>query len=302
MKTREFLSIIALSLLGLCFLSGLVKMVMKKESRKKPYDQGCAASVFIAVVLLGISQLLTEREKYTGTPKYKSSPSPSPYIPPLEVLTVITQSLDRDGITYWLDYGTLLGAHREGEIMEHDNDVDIAYLTPNQDQILEILRRVLPSGFTAKPSGAYSENINIQGPFAKDMPSGLDLYGYKDKGKFLQIEHYGKPIPKEWVFPLSEGKLGNLPFHIPANTKEYLELIYGDILKSADYDFKTHLYTQGNKINQRADETHKSKGDPNYSMGIPKKYLRLLEEIAPEWWAKCVTHDEWGSYMDGKKC
>ena len=285
MKTREFLSIIALSLLGLCFLSGLVKMAMKKESHKKPYDQGCAASVFIAVVLLGISQLLTEREKY---------------IPPLEVLSVITQSLDRDGITYWLDLGTLLGAYREGEIMEHDNDVDIAYLTPNQDQILEILRRVLPSGFTAKPHGAYSENINIQGPFAKDMPSGLDLYGYKDKGKFLQIEHYSKPIPKEWVFPLSEGKLGNLTFHIPANTKEYLELIYGDILKSADYDFKTHLYTQGNKINQRADET--SKGDPNYSHGIPKKYLRLLEEIAPEWWAKCVTHDEWGSYMDGKKC
>ncbi len=66
MKTQEILSIIALSLLGLCVLSGLVKMAMKKESHKKPYEQGCAASVFIAVVLLGISQLLTEREKYTG--------------------------------------------------------------------------------------------------------------------------------------------------------------------------------------------------------------------------------------------
>ena len=63
MNTQEILSIIALSLLGLCFLSGLVKMTMKNESHKKPYEQGCAASVFIAVVLLGISQLLTE-EKY----------------------------------------------------------------------------------------------------------------------------------------------------------------------------------------------------------------------------------------------
>ena len=68
MKTQEILSIVALSLLGLCFLSGLVKMAMKKESHKKPYEQGCAASVFIAVVLLGISQLLnntTTREGYS---------------------------------------------------------------------------------------------------------------------------------------------------------------------------------------------------------------------------------------------
>jgi len=55
MKTQEILSIIALSLLGLCFLSGLVKMTMKKESHKKPYEQGCAASVFIAVVLVNYS-------------------------------------------------------------------------------------------------------------------------------------------------------------------------------------------------------------------------------------------------------
>ena len=71
MKTQEILSIIALSLLGLCFLSGLVKMAMKKESHKKPYEQGCAASVFIAVVLLGISQLLTEEKYDTPCPALK---------------------------------------------------------------------------------------------------------------------------------------------------------------------------------------------------------------------------------------
>ena len=288
MKTPDILIVITFVILSMCLVAGLTKAIMKNPKANRVCDQVCGLLVFIAIALIGVSQLLGS--------------TPEEYTPPLEVLSVITQSLDRDGIPYWLDCGTLLGAYREGAIMEHDNDVDIAYITSDQDQILEILRRVLPDGFTANPHGSYRENINIQGPFAKNMPSGLDLYGYKNKGKFLQIEHYGKPIPKEWVFPLSEGKLDDLTFHIPANTKEYLELIYGDILKSADYDFKTHLYTQGNKINQRADETLKSKGDPNYSMGIPKKYLRLLEEIAPEWWAKCVTHDEWGSYMDGKKC
>jgi FkbM family methyltransferase len=70
MKTREILSIVALGLLGVCLLCGLAKMAMKKDSDKKPYEQGCTAFVFIAVVLLGLSQLLnnTTGEGYGTNP------------------------------------------------------------------------------------------------------------------------------------------------------------------------------------------------------------------------------------------
>ena len=106
MKTQEILSIIALSLLGLCFLSGLVKMAMKKESHKKPYEQGCAASVFIAVVLLGISQLLTETEPYTGGDNCdygsctigKSSPACPPNSPDCCTFVIGDKYVDMTGI------------------------------------------------------------------------------------------------------------------------------------------------------------------------------------------------------------
>ena len=65
MKTQEILSIVALSLLGLCFLCGLAKMAMKKDSDKKNCDKACSMAIFAAVVLVGVSQLLTETEKYT---------------------------------------------------------------------------------------------------------------------------------------------------------------------------------------------------------------------------------------------
>ena len=64
MNTQEILSIIALSLFGLCFLCGLAKMAMKKDSDKKNCDKACSMAIFAAVVLVGVSQLLTETEKY----------------------------------------------------------------------------------------------------------------------------------------------------------------------------------------------------------------------------------------------
>ena len=66
MKTQEILSIVALSLLGLCFLCGLAKMAMKKDSDKKNCDKACSMAIFAAAALVGVSQLLTETEKYVA--------------------------------------------------------------------------------------------------------------------------------------------------------------------------------------------------------------------------------------------
>jgi hypothetical protein len=77
MKTQEILSIVALSLLGLCLLCGLAKMAMKKDSAKKNCDKACSMAVFATVVLLAISQLIGETDGYeepSSTPA--STPSP----------------------------------------------------------------------------------------------------------------------------------------------------------------------------------------------------------------------------------
>jgi len=60
MNTREILSIVALAALGLCLLSGLVKMAMKGPKAKQSCDHACSLLVFVAIVLLGVSQLLEE--------------------------------------------------------------------------------------------------------------------------------------------------------------------------------------------------------------------------------------------------
>ena len=60
MNTREILSIVALAALGLCLLCGLAKMAMKGPKAKQSCDHACSLLVFVAVVLVGVSQLLKE--------------------------------------------------------------------------------------------------------------------------------------------------------------------------------------------------------------------------------------------------
>ncbi len=70
MNTREILSIVALAALGLCLLCGLAKMAMKNPKAKQSCDHACSLLVFVAVVLVGVSQLLEEEKYMTVPPNY----------------------------------------------------------------------------------------------------------------------------------------------------------------------------------------------------------------------------------------
>ena len=42
----------------------------------------------------------------------------------VEMFLEVTETLNKHNITYWLDFGTLLGAVREKKIIEWDGDID----------------------------------------------------------------------------------------------------------------------------------------------------------------------------------
>ena len=73
MKTQEILSITALSALGLCLLCGLAKMAIKSSEAKKGCDQACGMLVFVAVVLIGVGQLLGKNDGYKYHKRHKDS-------------------------------------------------------------------------------------------------------------------------------------------------------------------------------------------------------------------------------------
>ena len=58
----------------------------------------------------------------------------------LEILDVVTQFCDANGIRYWLDSGTLLGAIRHKGYIPWDDDVDLGMLREDYERFLSILR------------------------------------------------------------------------------------------------------------------------------------------------------------------
>ena len=221
----------------------------------------------------------------------------------------ITKILEKNSIIYWLDCGTLLGAYREKNIIKHDNDIDLGYIFKDREKIMLTLQKSLPNtSFKIVLHGSYNENIRIEiiNSDRKILPfDNFDLYGYSDKGNFVQIQHYGKPIPKNWIFPLKKLYLGKDEYPVPNKTFSYLNSMYGSLSSNAFYSNNIHLYTDEKQgIRKTIKDCVKEKNkDKNYSGGIVNEYINLYKSLNPEWWKKCVSKTEAGTfYMDGKKC
>lgn len=65
----------------------------------------------------------------------------------VENLREIKEILDRFGVEYWLDWGTLLGAVRDGRIIEWDNDIDLGMMSDSWEKIVSALPEFEKKGF-----------------------------------------------------------------------------------------------------------------------------------------------------------
>lgn len=65
----------------------------------------------------------------------------------LEVLEAVKQVCERHQITYYAEWGTLLGAVRHGGMIPWDDDIDICMKRKDYEKFLEIAREELPEGY-----------------------------------------------------------------------------------------------------------------------------------------------------------
>ena len=127
--------------------------------------------------------------------------------------------LDKNGLTFGLIFGTLLGAVREGNFIEHDEDTDVYILYEYRDDFVSLLFGLREIGF---------EVVRYEDELITIMRGGeyIDVYFFKNK-------QYGKRVCREYV--LEENLLEVLTvitfigeqFNIPRNYKDFLEKAYG---------------------------------------------------------------------------
>jgi len=73
----------------------------------------------------------------------------------IEILRRIKEVFDKYDIEYWLDYGTLLGAVRDGKFISWDTDIDLGTWSKYASSILLADKEFQNSGFGVYPINKY---------------------------------------------------------------------------------------------------------------------------------------------------
>jgi len=149
--------------------------------------------------------------------------------------------LDKVGIVFYLDCGTLLGAIRDKDFCKDDqSDIDLAMSIEywcKIDELIEVARR---NGFALyhrwdreyylKETG---KKTSLQASFRKDGGK-IDLFFKDKKGSFnwhtvfKGMEVVYQRVPSEFVEELGTCMFYGVEYNIPKMIDEYLRCKYGD--------------------------------------------------------------------------
>ncbi|WP_422359133.1 LicD family protein [Reichenbachiella sp.] len=145
-----------------------------------------------------------------------------------ELFKVTNEYMQKTGAVYWIDFGTLLGYHREEAILPHDIDVDFGAHEEEFEKIWS-KKNDLPKGFKL-----YDTSFRHRGPKLYFNYKGFDadIYFYEDKDGTLtsyENSHYvaeRTPYAKELALPVKPTKFLGQDTFIPAEPVAYLKHIY----------------------------------------------------------------------------
>jgi hypothetical protein len=143
--------------------------------------------------------------------------------------------LDALSTSYFVDFGTLLGLHREKDVILHDNDADVVLLDPDFDALLPRLAAALPQFRVTTVVPSEDASVRwlrvIAGPLG--APVGvMDLYGgwLSECGKHIGIpQGHGDlcDVPASLVLPLGRMRWRGASLSCPADVESVLAHRYG---------------------------------------------------------------------------
>ncbi len=100
----------------------------------------------------------------------------------LELTGFVDDLLERHGIVHWLDYGTLLGAVRNGELIPWDGDVDLGILDRDVEAVLALAPEVEQAGYVVKLVGESVVRVS----YSSVNDSHVDLFAWREENGSLR--------------------------------------------------------------------------------------------------------------------
>ncbi|MBS44800.1 MAG: hypothetical protein CMH83_16870 [Nocardioides sp.] len=160
-----------------------------------------------------------------------------------EVEALLDDLTHAAGVPAFISYGTLLGAVRDGRLIGHDNDVDLAYvseLAHPVDVVRESYRveRVLTERGWVVRRGSGTR-VNVRLTQADGTIRYIDVFtAHWVEGVLYMPSDTGFEVPRSTVLPLTTVELHGRPMAAPADSERLLALTYGEKWRTPDPSFK----------------------------------------------------------------
>ena len=137
-----------------------------------------------------------------------------------ENLCLFKEIADRNDFRFFLAYGTLLGAIREKDFIDHDEDIDLGADYQDVDVFMSMLFELREHGFEVArwdDRGLISIIRNNE---------YIDIYFFKKYNDKLLI-NCGEPLPKQYLDNQGVIEFKGVEFNAPADTVGAVEYWYG---------------------------------------------------------------------------
>lgn len=150
-------------------------------------------------------------------------------------------------IECFLTSGTLLGLVREGQIIAHDDDFDLAYVSSAQsrkdilEERKEVYRYLKSLPLKVKNQGKHFTILQE----SEDLTFWFDLFpAWVEEGMFNEVPLKPMTLPAEKVLPLASINFYGTELPAPRDPEAFLELNYGPGWRVPDpsfrFDFSAH--------------------------------------------------------------
>lgn len=162
----------------------------------------------------------------------------------VECLKMVTDRLAARKIPYWIDCGTLLGAYREGGVIDSDYDMDIGILDDYADEVKRVVVEGIEQDLWYNPQWTWRDGVIYQLMFPNVFSDEfgfdrhnrifhLDVSFYKRvENRVISVqqsydgqERYQTPLKN--VTELKMYKFGKYEFTGPSDASSILRMRYG---------------------------------------------------------------------------
>ena len=119
----------------------------------------------------------------------------------MEILSVVSEICEKNGLRYFADSGTLLGAVRHQGFIPWDDDIDLAMLRTDYNRLIQILPEQLPKGFVVR--GIHSTDKAFRSAtMYSQLIVGIDQIFWNSSDYMERFHGYPFPSLGIDIFPL----------------------------------------------------------------------------------------------------